>query len=294
LDPLLWVALGMVGIGLGFKVAVVPFHLWAPDAYVGAPTPAAALVASGSKVASFFVLVKLLRVGLVDTEGSASWGRTTPGWAPLMGGMVVLSVLVGNLAAILQNNVKRLLAYSAIAHAGYALLGVLVPGEEGLASLLYYTTTYAVTALGALGVVQWVERKAGGCEFEHFSGLSRRSPVLALCMFIFMLSLAGLPPLAGFFGKFYVFAAAAQVGGETGLLWLVAVAIAGSAVSFYYYLRVLKQMYVSDPPADDRWAVGPGPLGVIVLAAVVVVVAGCRPDWVIGSLRIAVEAASVR
>ncbi len=255
LDPLLIVAIVMTVIGFGFKVAAVPFHLWAPDAYEGAPTPSAAFIASGSKVASFFIFAQVMMIGFKgqQVEGNAAFQQFASGWVPVIAIVAGLSMVLGNLAAIVQSNVKRLLAYSAIAHAGYALLGILANSELGVASLIYYVITYGLTTLGAFGVVAAVEQGTGDAKLSNFAGLSRRAPFLSFCMFIFMLSLAGIPPLAGFFGKFYVFAAVVKdEAGNLGLLWLVILAIAMSAVSLYYYLQVLKQIYVADLPVGAK------------------------------------------
>ena len=250
LDPLVVIAMIMVVIGFGFKVAAVPFHLWAPDAYQGAPLPAAAFIASGSKVASFFILAKVLLVGFAGTEGSAVWQHFSKGWMPLIAAVAVASMIWGNLAAIVQKSVRRLLAYSAIAHAGYVLVAVLANNQQGMASLLYYVVTYALTVAGAFAVMLAVDHTVERDRFSSLAGFARREPLLALCMMIFILSLAGIPPLAGFFGKFYVFAAALQsTGTNYGLLWLVIIAIAMSTVSLYYYLAVLKQIYVA--PASE-------------------------------------------
>lgn len=288
LEPIFYVALVMTAIGFAFKVAAAPFHLWAPDAYQGAPTPVAAFIASGSKVASFFVLARIMMVGLAGTEGSAAWREGAPGWVSLLAMLAIISMVLGNIAAIAQTSVKRLLAYSAIAHAGYALLAVVANTPQGFGSLLYYVVTYAVTALGAFAVVGVVENATGGEGLRDFAGLSRRSPVLSLCMLVFVLSLAGIPPLAGFFGKFYVFTAAARSGGSLGLLWLVIIAIATSAVSLYYYLQVLKQIYVSEseePAAPVRVAL-PVQISILVLAAAVVLL-GCAPDWLLRKFALA-------
>ena len=255
LDPLLIVAMLMIVVGFGFKVAAVPFHLWAPDAYQGAPTPSAAFIASGSKVASFFILAKVMMLGFAGAEGSGAWRGFAQGWVPVLAVLAAFSVIVGNLAAIAQNSVKRLLAYSAVAHAGYALVGVLAGDKaDGLAAVIYYATTYALTTVGAFAVVAVVQEGAGDDRLAAFAGLSKRSPLLAFCLLIFLLSLAGIPPLAGFFGKFYLFKAGLFVkGGGTaslGLLWLVVLAIAMSAVSLYYYLQVLKQAWVVDVGVD--------------------------------------------
>ncbi|MGH8525918.1 MAG: NADH-quinone oxidoreductase subunit N, partial [Gammaproteobacteria bacterium] len=230
-DTLLIVALVMIAVGFGFKIAVVPFHLWAPDTYQGAPGPVAAFIASGSKVASFFILAKVFAEGFSWATGTAAWRTFTTGWLPLLALLAAASVIIGNVAAIAQSSVRRLLAYSAVAHAGYALIGVLAFGERGMIPLLYYVITYAVTVLGAFGVVALIEQRTGSDGFAAFAGLNKRAPLLSFCMLIFMLSLAGIPPLAGFFGKFYVFAAALAQGKDLALLWLVILAIAMSAVS---------------------------------------------------------------
>ncbi|MBI3878192.1 MAG: NADH-quinone oxidoreductase subunit N [Verrucomicrobia bacterium] len=285
MHPLLAVALVLTVIGFGFKIAAVPFHLWAPDAYQGAPTPSAAFIASGSKVASFFLFAKVMMTGFDGAEGSAGWHQFAPGWMPLLATLAVLSMLLGNLAAIAQTSVKRLLAWSAIAHAGYALLAILCNNAQGVTSLLYYIITYGLTVVGALGVAGVLER-GGDATLADFAGLRRRAPVLAVCMMVFMLSLAGIPPLAGFFGKFYVFVAVTNSAKNLGLLWLVIVGIAMSAVSLYYYLIVLKHALVMEAPA------GAGEIHVplsariaLVVLALGVIVLGCAPDLLVEPMR---------
>ena len=279
LDPLLLVAIVTTVIGFGFKVAAVPFHLWAPDAYEGAPTPSAAFIASGSKVASFYILAKILTLGFAGAEGSAVWHGYGSGWTPVMAVVAALSMVLGNLTAIVQSSVKRLLAYSAIAHAGYMLLGVLANTPFSRTALLFYVITYALTVLGAFGVVTVVEEATGGDAIQNFAGLSRRAPGLSLCLLVFLLSLAGIPPLAGFIGKFFLFSAVAGAdSNHLGLLWLVILAILMSAVSFYYYLRVLKQAYVLDaaenaPAIKVPWVT----MFALVLLAGLVILLGCAP-----------------
>lgn len=243
-QPLLAAGIVMTLIGFAFKIAAAPFHLWAPDAYEGAPIPSAAFIASGSKVASFVVLGKIVLVGFAPAQGSAAWHGLIAGWAPVLAALAALSIVVGNLAALAQSNVRRLLAYSAVAHAGYTLLGLVAGGRDGFGATLFYTTVYAFTLVGAFGVVAFVRRETGGDDLTHFRALRSRSPLLAGCMAIFMLSLAGLPPLAGFFGKFYLFSAALRTG--HGLLWLVSLALFGSLISLYYYLAVLKAIFVDE------------------------------------------------
>jgi NADH-quinone oxidoreductase subunit N len=243
IQPLLFVGIVMTLVGFAFKIAAAPFHLWAPDAYQGAPVPSAAFIASGSKVASFVVLGKIVLVGFGPVHGSAAWHAMIAGWAPVLAVLAALSIVIGNLVALAQSNVRRLLAYSAVAHAGYTLLGLVAGGHDGFSATLFYTTVYAFTLVGAFGVVALVRRETGGDDLQNFAGLWSRSPLLAGCMSIFMLSLAGLPPLAGFFGKFYLFSVALRTGENHGLLWLVALALFGSLVSLYYYLIVLKVIF---------------------------------------------------
>ncbi len=288
LEPVFYVALVMTAIGFAFKIAAAPFHLWAPDVYQGAPTPVAAFIASGSKVASFFVLARIMMIGLAGAEGSAAWREGAPGWVSLLAMLAIISMVLGNIAAIAQSSVKRLLAYSAIAHAGYALLAVVSNSAQGFNALLYYVVTYAVTALGAFAVVSVVENSTGE-NLHDFAGLSRRSPVLSLCMLVFVLSLAGIPPLAGFFGKFYVFTAATRSGGLPGLLWLVIIAIATSAVSLYYYLQILKQIYVMNGTEGTTATLKvslPVQVSILLLAAAVIFL-GCAPDWLLQKFALA-------
>lgn len=249
LDPLLLVAIVMVATGFAFKIAAAPFHLWAPDVYQGAPLASAAFIASGSKVAGFVVLAQVMAIGFKGADGSAVWRAFQPGWTPVIAILAALSMLIGNLAALRQTSVRRLLAYSAVAHAGYLLLAVMAAKETALTSVVYYALTYALTALGAFGIVALVMQRTGNDRISDFAGLSRKQPLLSFCMAVFLLSLAGIPPLAGFFGKFYVFASALSGPYGLGIVWLVILALGMSAVSLYYYLKVLKQIYVEESPA---------------------------------------------
>ncbi len=289
-QPLLAAGTVMTLIGFAFKVAAAPFHLWAPDAYQGAPVPTAAFIASGSKVASFVVLGKILLVGFGPLHGSAGWHALVAGWSPIIAVLAALSILLGNLVALAQSNVRRLLAYSAVAHTGYTLLGLIAGGRDGFSATLFYTTIYAITLVGAFGVVALVRRATGGDEFSNFAGLRARSPLLAGCMSIFMLSLAGLPPLAGFFGKFYLFSVALRSGENHGLLWLVALALFGSLISLYYYLLVLKVIFVDETQAGDA-TIAPAFLQRVslgVLAAGIVVL-GVIPDALVARIATALH-----
>jgi NADH-quinone oxidoreductase subunit N len=286
LDPLLGVAIVMTIIGFGFKIAAVPFHFWAPDVYEGAPTSSAAVIASGAKVAGVVIFYQVMVIGFAGAEGAVTWGSHMPGWVPVIAFVAALSMVLGNFVAIMQTSVRRLLAYSAIGHVGYMLLALVSHTGQSFGALLYYSTTYALTTIGAFGVVAVVEAKIGGDKLSDFSGLSRRAPLLSFCMLIFLLSLAGIPPLAGFFGKFYLFASTLTAESKTlGLLWLVILAIAMSAVSLYYYLQVLKRIYISDPPAEAGPIQTPiVSLVVICLIAFGVVVLGCAPNMLLAWL----------
>jgi NADH-quinone oxidoreductase subunit N len=313
-SPLFYVAWILVVAGLGFKVAAVPFHLWAPDTYEGAPAPAAAFIASVSKVASFALLISLSNSWLTNTmfilcpENCAQLyvRRYYQAWPKL--GLVLLvvaaaSMIVGNLAALAQISVRRLLAYSAIAHAGYILLGIAAhPAFSGTGSViafqnaaifsmnsssnavLYYILTYGLTTIGAFGVVSVVERATGSDRLDSFLGLHKRNPLLAAVLLVLFLSLAGIPPLVGFWAKFNLFAAVLGVSAGPVPFALVALAIAMSAVSLYYYLQVLKRAYVM--PAIDETPIKAHPVTMVVLLviAAAVVILGCFPallqNWI--------------
>jgi NADH-quinone oxidoreductase subunit N len=291
LNPLLAVAIITTVLGVGFKVAAAPFHFWAPDVYEGAPIPVAAFIASSSKVAGFFLFMQLMVLGFAGAEGSAAWGHIVPGWVPVLAAVAALSMVLGSLVAIVQTSVRRLLAYSAIAHAGYMLLGIVAHTQQSMAALLYYVATYALATLGSFGVISLVHARTGGDRISDFAGLSRRAPLVSGCMLVFMLSLAGFPPLAGFFGKFYLFLALLNAPGSTGLLWLVLLAVAASAVSLYYYLKVLKAMYVTDAAADADM-LKPSFLSqlCLFLLAAAVVLLGCAPQALLHWLLAAISA----
>lgn len=266
MSPLLAIALVMVLVAFGFKAAAAPFHLWAPDAYEGAPTPSAALIASASKLAGFTLFLRLLWPGLGSVAGSET--GTGIGWLAPVALIAGASMLLGNVAALAQSNVRRLLAYSAIAHAGAMLLGVIAAEVTGPGPLLYYAATYGVAAAGAFGVIAVIEANGGCQKLTDLIGLGRRSPLLAGCLAVFILSLAGIPPLAGFFGKFAVFAGAFRSGGLAAPAgWLALLAIALSAVAFYYYLIVLKQALVVTPTAEPKRIHVPAVTGLTLLAA---------------------------
>jgi NADH-quinone oxidoreductase subunit N len=241
--PLLAVAVVFLLAGLGFKIAAVPFHLWAPDIYQAAPTSAAAWIATGSKIAAFVLAVRLLGPMLL-------WPHFQKTLLLLLAIVSALSMIVGNLAALRQTSLKRLLAYSAIAHAGYMLIGFIAASPAGITAVLYYVVVYALANLGAFGVLLVWSRTLGlDPRLDDLAGLSRATPGLSFLFLVFILSLAGIPPLSGFLGKYYLFAAAIQTQPSVlsnchGYYWLIGVALATSVVALYYYLKILKAVFV--------------------------------------------------
>ncbi len=279
MSPLLVIALAMIITAFGFKAAAAPFHLWAPDVYQGAPVSASALIASASKLAGLVVFTRLLWPGLGFSAGRVMEWPIVVGWLPLVAVLALASMLLGNIGALAQSNVRRLLAYSAIAHAGALLLGVLAAGRAGPGSVFYYAATYGLATVGAFGVVAIVDR-AGRCQdLGDLAGLFRRSPFLAGVLAIFVLSLAGIPPLAGFFGKFAVFASVLKAGSLNGPAgWLTFAAIALSAVALYYYLLILKQALVAKPAEGAAPIATPLPAFLALLvSALLIVLLGLFP-----------------
>jgi NADH-quinone oxidoreductase subunit N len=241
-----FVALLLVMAGFGFKISAVPFHMWAPDVYTGAPIPVTAFLAVGSKAAGFAMLLRFFGFGITP-DGPAKAIADIP-FPELLGAIAAITMTVGNLAALGQRNMKRLLAYSSISHAGYALLGVLVFRDAGIAAVLLYLAIYYVMNLGAFWVVMLVANETGQEDVDGYRGLAWRGGVWPATMLaVFLFSLAGLPPLAGFLGKFYVFAA----GVRAGLYWLVLVGVLNSVVSLYYYARIVKTMILDQPGPGD-------------------------------------------
>lgn len=232
LVPLGWL---LLAAGLFFKVAAVPFHVWTPDVYVGAPTPVTGWLAAASKAASFAILVRIFYQGLITLQVEWQW---------IVALVSVASMVWGNLAALTQTNVKRMLAYSSIAHAGYVLIGVLAVSEIGLWSVVFYLLTYSFITLGAFGTVILLERQEyAGETLADYAGLARRSPFLAAMMLLFLIALTGIPPTGGFVGKVYLFASAVQ----SGWAWVAIVGVVMSAVSLYYYFGVVVSMYLKEP-----------------------------------------------
>ena len=257
-SPLLVLAYLLIFVGLGFKLALAPFHLWAPDVYQNAPTPVAGWIGSGSKIAAAALLIALLQAGVSIAP------KLKDALIPALAALAVLSMVVGNLGALRQTNLKRLLAYSAIANAGYLLVGVVAFSAAGNTSVIFYILVYSLASLGAFGVVAVLTDKLGrDAEINDFNGCWKTTPGLAAAFLVFVLSLAGIPPLAGFLGKFYLFFAAIEAAPEAaswndGFYWLVAFALIMSVVSLYYYLRVLKAFLVA--PSDDGKAASIAPI----------------------------------
>jgi len=234
-NPMIIAGASLLIVGFGFKIACVPFHKWSPDVYEGSPTPVTAFMSVGPKAAAFAVFLRVFFVALPGLEQK---------WSIILWVLAVLTMTVGNLVAISQTNIKRMLAYSSIAHAGYALVALIVGGEFGIASLLFYMLAYTFMNLGAFAIIIVLGRKGeDNANIEDFSGLGYKHPLLAVAMCIFMFSLAGIPPLIGFIGKFYIFSAAIK----SGFLILAIVGMINSVISVYYYLRVTVVIYMKKP-----------------------------------------------
>ncbi|AWL32792.1 NADH-quinone oxidoreductase subunit NuoN [Streptomyces albidoflavus] len=268
-DALLLIGMALVLMGLLFKVGAVPFHMWTPDVYQGAPTPVTGFMAAATKVAAFGALLRLLYVVLPGMR----WD-----WRPVMWGVAIATMVVGAIVAVTQTDVKRLLAYSSVAHAGFILAGVIAATPAGVSSVLFYLAAYSFVTIGAFAVVTLV-RDAGG-EATHLSkwaGLGRRSPLVAAVFAVFLLAFAGIPLTSGFSGKFAVFSAAAEGGAGA----LVIIGVLSSAVAAFFYVRVIVLMYFSEPRADGPTVTVPSPLtmSVIGVGVVVTVVLGVAPQY---------------
>jgi NADH-quinone oxidoreductase subunit N len=263
-DPFALVGLALLLIGFAFKVAAVPFQWWTPDAYHGAPTSVTAFMSVGAKAAGFAALVRVLMVSFDQAY--------TFDWQIAIAALAALTMTGGNVAALAQQDVKRMLAYSSVAHAGYILVGVAAATMTGVNSVLFYLMAYAFMNIGAFAVIAVIERRdAIGSTLADYAGLATRNPLLALAMALFMLSLTGIPPFVGFWGKLYVFKAAV----EANMSWLAVVGVINSAISAFYYLGVIVQMYMR-PPAEAEAAAAPinlsGPIVVTLAASVIVTI----------------------
>ena len=266
-DALLTLGLGLLLVGFGFKISSVPFHMWAPDVYQGAPTSITALIATGSKAAAFGALLRVLMVALKSAQAD---------WTVLLWAIAAVTMTAGNVVAIAQSNLKRMLAYSSIAHVGYMLIGLVAGGVPGAGAILYYLLAYTFTTAGAFGAILMAERADGeeAVEVQDYAGLARRHPVLAATLALYLLSLVGIPPLAGFMAKFALFGAAVRA----GHVWLTVVAVLNSAIAAYYYLRVIVYMYMRDAEGAGT-RVAPTFAGglALAIAAIGIVLLGVAP-----------------
>jgi NADH-quinone oxidoreductase subunit N len=268
-DTLLFAGFGLLVVGLLFKASVAPFHAWTPDVYQGAPTPVTAFMAACTKVAAFGGILRVLTVGFQST----SWE-----WRGVLWGVAIISMVIGAILGLTQTDVKRMIAYSSIAHAGFLLVGVIALGPAGLSGTLFYLLTYGFTTLAAFGVVTLVRDSNGeATHLSQWAGLAKRSPALAAVFTFLLLALAGIPLTSGFVGKFVVFSAGIQ----GGMAPLVVIALLASAVAAFFYLRVIVLMYFSDPAPDGPTVSVPGGFtaAAITLGVVVTLLLGILPSF---------------
>ena len=276
-DTLLIAGLGLLLVGFGFKISSAPFHMWAPDVYEGAPTSVTALIATGSKAAVFAVLVRLLLSGVRAVQAD---------WTAVLWVLAALTMTLGNVVAIAQSNLKRMLAYSSIAHVGYMLVGLAAGGAAGAGAVLFYLLAYTFTTAGTFGVITLCVRAGEeAVDVRDYAGLGRRHPVLAFALALLLLSLVGIPPLAGFVGKFYLFGAAVRA----GFVWLAVLGVLNSAIAAYYYLRVIVTMYMQEPDGQSA-SVAPSFAGglALTIAVIGVVLLGLMPAPFVDLAQVAV------
>ncbi len=267
----LGVAAALMFVGLGFKVSAAPFQMWAPDVYQGAPTPVTAFLSAGPKAAAFAVLLRIFTTAFEPIGG---------GWEPLVWFSALASMTIGNFAALLQTNIKRMLAYSSIAHAGYVMVALTARSQVGTAAAMFYLVAYALMNIGAFAVVSHLSGRGERYQnIEDFSGLAQKQPLTAAMFSIFLLSLIGVPLTGGFFGKFYIFKAAL----ESHLVWLTVLGLLNSAVAAYYYLRILVMMYMHEPgeAVENAEPLSPGLRAALILPALGTLLLGIFPGWVL-------------
>ena len=265
------VAAALIFVGLGFKISAVPFQVWAPDVYQGAPAPVSAFLSVGPKAAAFAILIRVFLTAFGPIEAR---------WMPFVWGCALATMIVGNFAALKQSNIKRMLAYSSIAHAGYVLVAVTAHSDTGAAAAMFYLAAYALTNIGAFAVVTYFARKGEKyVAIDDFAGLAQRQPMMAAMMTIFLLSLIGVPLTGGFFGKFYIFKAAL----DANLLWLTVLGLLNSAVAAYYYLQILVVMYMKEPgeSAENLPPVGMALKIAVFASAIGTLVLGIFPSLVL-------------
>jgi NADH-quinone oxidoreductase subunit N len=265
-NTLVYIGIGLMFAGLAFKISAVPFHAWTPDVYQGAPTSITGFMSVATKAAAFAVIARVFYIALPDIQTI---------WTPILFTVSVVTMLVGNIAAIFQNDIKRMLAYSGVAHAGYLLIGIIANTQDGIASLLFYLGVYLFMNIGAFAVVFITEGEGrDGNSIYRFKGLSKRNPLLAAAMSLFMLSLAGFPPTAGFFAKFYVFVSAIKHDNT-----LIAVlAVVASIISVYFYLRVIAMMYFHEGGTQESLVISRGMGAIVTISCIAIIVVGFAPS----------------
>ncbi|MDP6771086.1 MAG: NADH-quinone oxidoreductase subunit N, partial [Anaerolineales bacterium] len=279
----LFLGLVLIIAGLAFKISAVPFHMWVPDVYEGAPTPITAYLSVASKAAGFAILIRILSIG---------FGALAIEWGLIIAVISAISMTVGNLVAIAQSNIKRLLAYSTIAHAGYLLIGIAAIAHDGshtmlgISGILFYLVAYAATNLAAFFAIMIVSAKTGSEKIEEFAGIGRTSPWIAFALTLSMVSLIGLPPTVGFIAKLYIFNAAIS----NGLLWLVLIGVVNSVLSAYYYLRVVRVMYFVEAPSDNILHVPKTSRFALAIVTIAIIMLGLLPTTV---LNVAETAGSI-
>ena len=275
----LGILLGMVLFvaGFGFKMAAVPFQMWVPDVYEGSPTPVTAYLSVASKAAAFAVVLRVLHSALVDQQLSTDW-------AGLFAVLSLISMTLGNIVAIQQRNIKRMMGYSSISHAGFLMIGLAVVPQIGSSGVLFYLLAYTFTNLGAFAAIIAISNRTGSDQIQDYAGMGQRSPLVALGLTLCFLSLTGLPPTAGFVAKIYLFNAAVQ----QGLLWLVVAGVLNSVISAYYYLGVVKAMYISPSPTQAKLTTPPALAAAILISVIGVLLVGIYPAPVIEAAAAAV------
>jgi len=278
-EPVMLLGIILLIASFSFKNALIPFHMWAPDVHGGAPTPVTALLTSTSiKAAGFAIFIRFFVIGFAGT-----WEV----WGGMLIALSILTLVVGNLIALSQTNLKRMLAYSSVSHGGYVILGLIAYTELGITAILYYSLVYVFANAGAFIVVSVIERSTGGSkEISDVSGLAVRSPWLATLMMFFLASLAGLPPTAGFMGKFFLFTSVI----EQGMAWLIVIALVMTIVSLYYYLRVIKTMFWGEPPSDTAVPMSNSVNATLTICMLFVILLGVYPALVYDWAAIAVKA----
>lgn len=279
-NPGLLLGITLMIAGFGFKIASVPFQMWVPDVYEGAPTPITAYLSVASKAAGFAVILRVF----YSAFGAPHW--LTSNWAMVFAILSAISMLIGNVIAISQNNIKRMFAYSSIAQAGYIMVGLATVGLSGQSGVIFFLAGYAFTNLGAFIAIIAISNKTNSDLISDYAGMAKRSPLLALVLAICLISLTGIPPTAGFMGKLYIFTGAIQ----QNLLWLVIIAVVNTAISAYYYLRVVKVMYLNPPPSEEGIP-SSGPVNIaLVVTTLAVVIIGIIPAPLIKAAEAAAKA----